>query len=43
MIGSNQTARPEGLDDVRAYGVRWRVLPFDRPRFWCRWDLLREL
>jgi hypothetical protein len=28
-IGSDQAHHPEGLDDVRAYGVRRRVLPFD--------------
>jgi hypothetical protein len=32
MIGSDQATHPEGLDDVRAYGVRCRVLPFDPPR-----------
>jgi hypothetical protein len=26
MIGSDQAARPEDLDDVRAYGVLWRAL-----------------
>jgi hypothetical protein len=31
MIGSDQAPRSEGLDDVRAYGVRCRVLPFDPP------------
>jgi|tagenome__1003787_1003787.scaffolds.fasta_scaffold20940300_3 hypothetical protein len=43
MIGSDQAARLEGLDDVRVDGVRCRVLPFDKPRLWGFWGLLREV
>lgn len=39
MIGSDQAARPEGLDDVRAYGVLCCAPPFNPPWF----GVLREL
>jgi hypothetical protein len=35
MMGSDQTDRPEGLDDVRGCGVPDWVPPFDPPYFWA--------